>query len=344
VDLGAVALIAVVAGVAGGAVGAALVGTVEGVLRQRQSHSDRGTRYVRDPTPRGGASFNDFNDRAKRVLALAQDEATRFNHSYIGTEHLLLGLSREGEGVAARALESLGATLPKLRAVVEPKRGTTTVVEKIDLSESSKAAISNARSEVRKLGHSYVGTEHLLLGLVVERGDAMGLLRELDIDPERVRHQVIAMLGQPQPSPPIDRLDVDSRKVVTLARQEAIQSGHSYIGSENLAMALRIYSTPTLDRVWSQLRIDPEVLRRRIEAAVPPTLGVFPTEGSWTQRVARIVRRAHGIATERQREEVAPEHLLIALAVEGSGAGADVLASLGATPQRIREIVDGPKS
>jgi ATP-dependent Clp protease ATP-binding subunit ClpA len=349
VDLGTVAVVAVVAGFAGGAVGAALVGTVEGMLRQRQTHADRGWRsnLVRarsaQPTPRGDGPFEDFNDRAKRVLALSQDEATRFNHRSIGTEHLLLGLSREGEGVAARVLESMGATLPKLRAAVEPKRGMTTV-EKPELSDTSKTAISNARAEARKLGHSHVGTEHLLLGLVREHGAGVALLRELDIDAEQVRHSVIATLGQPQPSVPIDRLDVDSRKVVTLARQEAIQSGHSYIGSENLAMALRLYSTPTLDNVWSQLRIDSEVLRRRIEAAVPPTLGVFPTEGSWTQRVARIVRMAHGIAAQRQRDEVAPEHLLIALAAEGGGAGADVLASLGATPQRIREIVDGPKS
>ena len=357
-DLGGVALIAVVAGLAGGAVGAALVGTVEGMLRQRQGHRDRGFgfTYPKQPTPwrrgyvyrqqpdpksQGGPPFNDFNDRAKRVLALSQDEATRFNHPYIGTEHLLLGLSREGEGVAARTLESLGATLPKLRAAVEPMRGNT-AVERIDLSDAAKVAISNARGEARKLGHSHVGTEHLLLGLVVERGAGTDLLRALDIEPEQVRHTVIATLGQSQPSIPIDRLDVDSRRIVTLARQEAIQSGHSYIGSENLAMALRLYSTPTLERIWRELAIDPDVLRRRIEAAVPPTLGTMPTEGSWTPRVARIVRMAHGVAAERQREEVAPEHLLMALAIEGGGSGADVLASLGATPQRIREIVDGP--
>lgn len=172
-------------------------------------------------------------------------------------------------------------------------------------------------------------------------GTVEGMLRQRHSHSDRaVSHFVGAHPAQP--SGLIDHLDVDSRKVVTLARQEAIQSGHSYIGSENLAMALRLYTTPALDRVWSELKIDPEVLRRRIEAAVPPTLGIVPTEGSWTQRVATIVRMAHAIAAERQREEAAPEHLLIALATEGGGAGAEVLASLGATPQRIREIVDGP--
>lgn len=156
--------------------------------------------------------------------------------------------------------------------------------------------------------------------------------------------QVRASPAELRPAVAFGGLDPDSRKVVTLARQEAIQSGHSYVGSENLAMALRLYSTPSLDRVWGQLAIDPEVLRRRIEAAVPPSLSTSPTEGNFTPRFSRIVGMAHAIAVERKREEVAPEHLLLALAVEGGGSGADVLASLGATPQRIREIVDGPTS
>jgi ATP-dependent Clp protease ATP-binding subunit ClpA len=173
-------------------------------------------------------------------------------------------------------------------------------------------------------------------------GTVEGILRQRQSHSDRaIRHFVGVHPAQPSVS--IDHLDVDARKVVTLARQEAIQSGHSYIGSENLAMAIRLYSTPTLDHVWRKLAIDEDVLRRRIEAAVPPVLGIVPTEGDFTPRLGRIVRMAHAIASERRCEEVAPEHLLIALAVEGSGAGAKVLASLGATPERIREIVDEPK-
>jgi hypothetical protein len=138
-------------------------------------------------------------------------------------------------------------------------------------------------------------------------------------------------------------LDADSRKVVTLARQEAIQNGHSYVGSENLVMALRLYSTPTLSRIWSQLAIDPDTLRRRIEATVPPILGPTPMEGDFTPRISRIVEMANTLAAERKREEVPPELLLTALADEGGGTGARALASLGATAQRIREIVDEPK-
>src|SRR5258705_1904773 len=117
--------------------------------------------------------FDRFNDRAKRVLALAQDEAIRFNHNYIGVEHLLLGLIREGEGVAARALASLGVDLSKARTEVEfiiGRDDATIAPSEITLSPRTKKVIELAIDEARKLGHSHVGTEHLLLRIVREGG------------------------------------------------------------------------------------------------------------------------------------------------------------------------------
>src|SRR5881409_3298015 len=144
--------------------------------------------------------FDRFNDRAKRVLALAQDEAIRFNHNYIGTEHLLLGLVREGEGVAARVLDSLGVELSKVRTAVEfiiGRGDSTTSPSEITLSPRTKKVIELAIDEARKLGHSHVGTEHLLLGLVREgEGIASGVLESLGVSLEKVRHQVIATLDQ----------------------------------------------------------------------------------------------------------------------------------------------------
>jgi len=139
-------------------------------------------------------------------------------------------------------------------------------------------------------------------------------------------------------------LDPDSRKVVSVARQEAIQNGHSYVGSENLAMALRLYVTPTLGRIWSELAIDADVLRRRIEATVPPILGPAPMEGTFTPRISRIIAMANTLAAQRKRAEAPPELLLLALVDEGGGTGAHALASLGATAQRVREVVDGAGS
>src|SRR5213596_2662835 len=147
--------------------------------------------------------FDRFNDRAKRVLALAQDEAIRFNHNYIGTEHLLLGLVREGEGVAARVLDSLGVELSKVRTAVEfiiGRGDSTTSPSEITLSPRTKKVIELAIDEARKLGHSHVGTEHLLLGLIREgEGIASGVLESLGVSLEKVRHQVIATLGQQHP-------------------------------------------------------------------------------------------------------------------------------------------------
>ena len=147
--------------------------------------------------------FDRFNDRAKRVLALAQDEAIRFNHNYIGTEHLLLGLIREGEGVAARVLSSLGVELPKVRTAVEfivGRIASETTPSEITLSPRVKKVIEFAVEESRKLGHSNVGTEHLLLGIIREgEGIASGVLQSLGVTLEQVRHQVIATLGQSWP-------------------------------------------------------------------------------------------------------------------------------------------------
>ena len=115
--------------------------------------------------------FDRFNDRAKRVLALAQDEAIRFNHNYLGTEHLLLGLVREGEGVAARVLDSLNVNLSMVRKEIERTVGrgdSTKSPSEISLSPQVKKVVELAIDEARRLGHSHVGTEHLLLGIVRE--------------------------------------------------------------------------------------------------------------------------------------------------------------------------------
>jgi Clp amino terminal domain, pathogenicity island component len=209
VDLGSVAVIALVAGLAGGAVGAALVGTVEAMLRQRTARA-RSLHLPVSPNwslrtshvyvAQAARPFDDLSAGAKRILALANDEARRFNHAYIGPEHLLIGLSRDSEGVPARVLESLGATLPKLRTGVESLigRGQTTV-EKIDLSDTARSVISKARYEAHALQHPHILPEHLLLGLIRAGGMPMSLLRSLDVDPERIRGEVIAVLGQQKP-------------------------------------------------------------------------------------------------------------------------------------------------
>src|SRR5215475_15998541 len=143
--------------------------------------------------------FDKFTERARKVLQLAQEEAQRFNHNYIGTEHLLLGLVREGEGVAAKVLGNLGVELNKVRSAVEFTigRGDRTVAGDIGLTPRAKKVIELSVDEARRLNHHYIGTEHLLLGLVREgEGIAAGVLESLGVSLDKVRSQVIYVLNQ----------------------------------------------------------------------------------------------------------------------------------------------------
>src|SRR5437763_14485311 len=143
--------------------------------------------------------FDRFTKRAHHVLVLAQEEAQRFQHNYIGTEHLLLGLLREGEGVAAQVLTNLGVELNKVRSAVEfiIGRGDRIVLGEIGLTPRAKKVIELAVDEARRLNHHYIGTEHLLLGLVREgEGIAAGVLESLGVNLEKVRTQTIQVLSQ----------------------------------------------------------------------------------------------------------------------------------------------------
>ena len=142
--------------------------------------------------------FERFTDRARRGVVLAQDEARMLNHDYIGTEHLLLGLIGEGEGVAARALESLGISLDAVRQQVEQVigRGEQAPSGHIPFTPRAKKVMELALREANDLGHSYIGTEHILLGLIREGdGVAAGVLTGLGADRPRVRQQVTQLLG-----------------------------------------------------------------------------------------------------------------------------------------------------
>src|SRR5205085_7740867 len=143
--------------------------------------------------------FDKFTERARKVLSLSQEEAQRFQHNYIGTEHLLLGLVREGEGVAAKVLKNLGVDLNKVRSKVEfiIGRGDRIVLGEIGLTPRARHVIELAIDEARRLNHHYIGTEHILLGLVRD-GEviALGSLESLGVNLEKVRTQTIQVLGQ----------------------------------------------------------------------------------------------------------------------------------------------------
>ena len=143
--------------------------------------------------------FEKFSERARRVLSLAQEEAQRFNHNYIGTEHILLGLVRETDGVAAKVLSNLGVELNKVRSAVEfiIGRGERTTPGEIGLTPRAKKVIELAVDEARRLSHHYIGTEHLLIGLMREgEGVASGVLESLGVNLDKVRGETSRILTQ----------------------------------------------------------------------------------------------------------------------------------------------------
>ncbi|MBI3322625.1 MAG: ATP-dependent Clp protease ATP-binding subunit, partial [Candidatus Omnitrophica bacterium] len=147
--------------------------------------------------------FNRFTERARKVILLAKEEAKRFNHDYIGTEHILLGLIREGEGVAAAVLQNLGLSSDQIRLEVEKlvQLGPSTIVSgDIPFTPKAKKVIELAMDEARNLGHNYIGTEHLLLGLIREgEGIAAQVLVNLGLDLGKVRQEVMELLGSTAP-------------------------------------------------------------------------------------------------------------------------------------------------
>src|SRR3989442_10773331 len=144
--------------------------------------------------------FERFTERARQVVVLAQDEARALKHNYIGTEHILLGLLREEEGLAARVLESLDITVEEVRAQVARivGQGDEVTTGQIPFTPRAKKVLELALREALSLGHNYIGTEHILLGLVRENeGVAARILLDFDADAEKIRNEIIRMLSGP---------------------------------------------------------------------------------------------------------------------------------------------------
>jgi ATP-dependent Clp protease ATP-binding subunit ClpC len=145
--------------------------------------------------------FERFTERAKQVVVLAQNEARALKHNYIGTEHILLGLLREEEGLAARVLDSLDITVEEVREQVKRLVGQgdqETITGQIPFTPRAKKVLELALREALSLGHNYIGTEHILLGVVREnQGVAARILLDFDADAETIRNELIRMLPGP---------------------------------------------------------------------------------------------------------------------------------------------------
>jgi ATP-dependent Clp protease ATP-binding subunit ClpA len=186
--------------------------------------------------------FERFTERARQVVVLAQEEARALGHNYIGTEHLLLGILRVEEGIGAQALDALDVSIEEVRAMVARivGEGDEVVTGQIPFTPRAKKVLELSLREALSLGHNYIGTEHILLGLVREgEGVAMRILVDYDVDAEKIRDWVVRRLARaPAPPDPIDELAPELRAEVHRVRAEKAEA----IGAQEFerAASLRV--------------------------------------------------------------------------------------------------------
>jgi len=196
--------------------------------------------------------FERFTERARKVMVLAQEEARRFDHNYIGTEHILLGLVSEDEDVAARALSSLDVTLEGVRDQVESivGYGEEGMGAQAPFTPRSKKVLELGLREAMQLGHNHIGTEHLLLGLVREgEGVAARVLSNLDVDPDNVRSEVLRRIGEEPDSDPLDEAEAEAagNQMSFRGRVESLEVGVC-VGGRALALLVDLdYEYEVLD-------------------------------------------------------------------------------------------------
>jgi hypothetical protein len=240
--------------------------------------------YIRSPRTQPPAPFDKFAERARKALILAQSEAFRFNHNYIGTEHILLGLISEGEGVAAKVLTLLGVELNRVRSAVEyiVGRGDRIAPGEAGLTPRAVRALALAMDEAQRLGHMYVGTEHILLGLVREReGIAAGVLESLGVSLDKARSQTIQVLASGARSAPVSstkgnvvtcRIDDQDLDALDALVEAGIRTTRSDAASWLIRAGIDAHQ-PLFTRVYAtvaqirELRTQAQAMAQKLDAA-----------------------------------------------------------------------------
>ena len=316
------------------------------------------------------AMYERFTDRARKVMQLANQEAQRFNHEYIGTEHILLGLIKEGSGVAANVLKNLDVDLRKIRLEVEKlmESGPDMVIMgKLPQTPRAKKVIEYAMEEARNLNHNYVGDEHLLLCLMRDQEGVAGivLLRKLGLTLEEVRAEVLRLLGAKEDNAEAkerqqvatgpaawivgldgqaDKVDLSrftdlARKALRLAEKEAQRCNYSVVVTGNVLFGLTkgcgVAAAAMRGLGIVPERVCTEVVKRLTVCVGPVAMDSLP--------LSRNVQGALALA-ERQAEQwghsyIGTEHVLLGLLREKGGMAGDILEELGVQPEAVRREV-----
>jgi ATP-dependent Clp protease ATP-binding subunit ClpA len=279
--------------------------------------------------------FDRLTDRARKVLGLSRQECQRFNHDYIGTEHILLALLVEGSGVAADVLKNLDVDPRKIRKEVErlitPGASAATMGQ-IPFTPGARKVLELALEESNSLGHNYIGTEHLFLGLIrEEKGIAAQVLRKLNIRLESVLahvHELLGMGEAPAEGQSVgDSLTGRARRAMNLARAEAERFRHDRIGTEHILLGL-VWEETTIGGELSNLLLRgvlAEAEKRMTPGTEPVAQGRLPL----TPAAMTVMELASQEARDLGHERVGTGHLLVGLIREKEGIAAKVLSEAG---------------
>jgi ATP-dependent Clp protease ATP-binding subunit ClpA len=306
--------------------------------------------------------YERFAERARKVMQLANHEAQRFNHEYIGTEHILLGLVKEGSGVAARVLGAFDLDLRKLRLEVEKivQSGPDMVtMGKLPLTPRAKMALKLAWEEGETLNHNWIDTEDLLLGLIREReGVAAQILLNLGLTLEEVRQATLECQGVAPPAAARKEptfligqyfREVDggftarAQKALQLANQEAHRLSHDHIGTEHLLLGLMKESDGRATEALKNCGLSLSKLRKEVETVVPPLAGnaVFG-KLPLTPRAQAALRVAKEEAAQLAASCIGTEHLLLALLDDDDCVATQVILALEVEPAELLEELLSP--
>ena len=293
--------------------------------------------------------FERFTERSRQVVVLAQDEARMLNHDHIGTAHLLLGLMREEAGVAARVLHEAGLEVAVVREQVRGVvgEGDGAFGGQIPFSPGAKAALEAGLRESLSVGHNFIGTEHILLGLIREPEPQLAaVLAGAGADVG----ELVSRVERALPARSIVEMAPDilgferytefaRQAAMELAQDEARSLNHNYVGTEHLLLGLLREEQGGAARALEELGIDLDAVREEIRRIVGP--GDEPVFGEvpFTPRGRKVLALAREEATALNHVSVGTEHVLLGLAREWEGVAARILDDLRADPDRIRETV-----
>jgi len=297
-----------------------------------------------------------FTDRVRKVLQMSREEATRLGQRYVGTEHILLSMIGEGEGVGTAVLIALDIDLKAIKRKIEetvdaqPGRGENAVRPAgpdLPYTSRAKKVLEMAMSEARDLSCRYIDTGILLLGLLrEEKGIAAQVLTAAGVTLDRARAETLKLAGS-EPLPNTESPGGRSggynftdrvRTILHLAREEAARLGHEYVGTEHILLGLVREGEGVAAAVLTNLNVDVEELEQMIEQRVTKggAARVVGPDLPYTRGAKKVLELAMAETRELDHSYVGSEHLLLGLLREGAGVAAEVLTDLGVTLEEAR--------